>query len=104
MGALGNVYIKEEILETLLKTIRAKNEKGLSITFSIDDKTNQFGQNVSAFATQTKEQREAKAKKYYVGNGSIVWTDGTIKVAEKVDKNQQQSAPAVMAEDSDLPF
>jgi hypothetical protein len=103
MGALGNVYIKEEILETLLKTIRAKKEKGLSITFSIDDKTNQFGQNVSAFATQTKEQREAKAKKYYVGNGSLVWTDGTIKVAEKVDKNQQQSAPAVVSDD-DLPF
>jgi type IV secretory pathway VirB9-like protein len=104
MGALGNVYIKEEILETLLKTIRAKKEKGLSITFSIDDKTNQFGQNVSAFATQTKEQREAKAKKYYIGNGSIVWTDGTIKVAEKVDKNQQQSAPAVMGEENELPF
>jgi type IV secretory pathway VirB9-like protein len=103
MGALGNIYIKEEILETLLKTIRAKKEKGLSITFSIDDKTNQFGQNVSAFATQTKEQREAKAKKYYVGNGSIVWTDGTIKIAEKVDKNQQQSAPAVVSDD-DLPF
>ena len=103
MGALGSIYIKEEILETLLKTIRAKNEKGLSITFSIDDKTNQFGQNVSAFATQTKEQREAKAKKYYVGNGSIVWTDGTIKLAEKVDKNQQQSAPVVVS-DSHLPF
>jgi len=103
MGALGSIYIKEEILETLLKTIRAKNEKGLSITFSIDDKTNQFGQNVSAFATQTKEQREAKAKKYYVGNGSIVWTDGTIKVAEKVDKNQQQSVPAVVSDDN-LPF
>jgi type IV secretory pathway VirB9-like protein len=103
MGALGNIYIKEEILETLLKTIRAKKEKGLSITFSIDDKTNQFGQNVSAFATQTKEQRDAKAKKYYVGNGSLVWTDGTIKVAEKVDKNQQQSAPAVVSDD-DLPF
>jgi type IV secretory pathway VirB9-like protein len=103
MGALGNIYIKEEILETLLKTIRAKKEKGLSITFSIDDKTNQFGQNVSAFATQTKEQRDAKAKKYYVGNGSLVWTDGTIKVAEKVDKNQQQSAPAVVSND-DLPF
>jgi type IV secretory pathway VirB9-like protein len=103
MGALGSIYIKEEILETLLKTIRAKKEKGLSITFSIDDKTNQFGQNVSAFATQTKEQREAKAKKYYVGNGSIVWTDGTIKIAEKVDKNQQQSAPAVVSDD-DLPF
>ena len=98
MGALGNIYIKEEVLETLLKTIRAKKEKGLSITFSIDDKTNQFGQNVSAFATQTKEQREAKAKKYYVGNGSIVWTDGTIKVAEKVDKQQS------MADDSHFPF
>ena len=103
MGALGNVYIKEEILETLLKTIRAKKEKGLSITFSIDDKTNQYGQNVSAYASQTKEQRDAKAKKYYVGNGSLVWTDGTIKVAEKVDKNQQQSAPAVVSDD-DLPF
>ena len=104
MSALGSFYIKEDVLETLLKTIRAKNEKGVSLTFSIDDKTNQYGQNVSAYATQTKEQRDAKAKKYYVGNGSLVWTDGTIKVAEKVDKNQQKSAPAVMAEPDDLPF
>ncbi len=105
MGALGNLYLKEEVLETLLKTIRAKKEKGVSITFSINDTTNEWGQNVSSFVSQTKEQREQKVKKFYVGNGAVTWVEGEIKVADKVVKaTYSGSTPKSMEEEHELPF
>lgn len=68
-------------------------------TISVSDETNQYGQNVVMYEAQTKEEREAKQPKKYIGNGSVVWTDGTIKVAEKQNNNQKGKE-----EDTDLPF
>lgn len=49
------------------------NDKGwANITISINDDTNQYGQNASASISQTKEQRDAKEVKVYVGNGKVV--------------------------------
>ena len=110
MSSLSSIYIKKETLEVLLKTLEAKGEKGISIDVSISDEANNWGQNVSSYVSQTKEQREAKTKRFYVGNGKCFWTNGTIVVAEK-----QHSAPAPTAqptnpalepeaETNDLPF
>jgi hypothetical protein len=74
------------------------NGKYLNIQISINDQTDQYGNNVGITIGQSKEEREAKAKKTYVGNAKVVWTDGTIKVAEKV----QENAP-IQAKDG-LPF
>jgi len=73
MASLSSVYIKKEILEVLLKTVNAKQEKGVEITVSLNDEKNQFEQDVSAYVSQTKEQREAKKPRYYVGNGKTFW-------------------------------
>jgi arginine deiminase len=91
MATLTDLYITEKTLETLLNTIRAKKEKGVSLTISISDDVNTYGQNVSSYVSQSKEQREAKANKFYVGNGKVFWTDGKVFKPEKVEK---ASAPA----------
>ena len=101
MSSLSEIYIKKEVLETMLKTVIAKNEKGVSITISINDETNQYGQNLSGFVSQTKEQREAKKDKFYVGNGKVFWTDGKITKPEAKPQGQQ-SAP--QEEEGILPF
>ena len=101
MSSLSEIYIKKEVLETMLKTVIAKNEKGVSITISINDETNQYGQNLSGFVSQTKEQREAKKDKFYVGNGKVVWHDGKIFKPEYKPQDQQ-SAP--QEEEGILPF
>ena len=102
MSSLSEIYLKKETLETLLKTVTAKGENGVSITISTSDDSNQYGQNVTSFVSQTKEQREAKANKYYVGNGKVFWTDGKITVAKK---KEEASAPAPAHESfNDLPF
>lgn len=109
MSALASIYIKTDVLETLLKTVKTKGEKGLSITLSINDEVNQYGQNVTGFVTQTKEQREAKKEKFYVGNGEVVWTDGKIVKGGK-EQNQSpksqptQTEPTQSKGDDDLPF
>ena len=103
MASLSDVYIKVDVLEKLLATVKAKNEKGLSITISVNDDTNDYGQNVNSYVSQTKEQRDAKTPKYYVGNGKTFWTDGNIKVAEK--KEQSATAPvSTPTVEEPLPF
>jgi hypothetical protein len=103
MSALLDIYLKRETLETLLKTVDAKQEKGVAITVSVNNDTNEYGQNVSAFVSQTKEQREAGTKKYYVGNGKVFWNDGQIVNAKKKDAPATETA--IPADDNlGLPF
>ena len=82
------------------------NEKGwANVTVFINDDTNTYGQNASAAMDQTKEQREAKEPKTYIGNGKVVWTDGTIDAAERVEQGvvaEEQSTAGRAT--PDLPF
>lgn len=105
MTALSEFYIKTETLKTMLQTLEKKGEKGISLTVSISDETNQYGQNVSAYVSQTKEQREAKISKFYVGNGKVFWTDGKIATAEKRQENSPvQYQPRPEDSSDELPF
>lgn len=73
-------------------------KKYLSIQISVNDET-KYGNNVSVAIGQTKEQREAKVDKTYLGNGKVVWTDGKITLADKQDQPQMKSS-----QKDDLPF
>tara|TARA_R110000868_G_scaffold328628_1_gene589448 strand:- start:70 stop:363 length:294 start_codon:yes stop_codon:yes gene_type:complete len=97
MSSLLNVSIN---VENLPKEKFVKGKKGVyyNFTISVNDETNQFGQNVAAFDSQTKEEREAKKPKQYIGNGKVVWTDGKSTKAE-------QEAPVQDSDNNvDLPF
>jgi hypothetical protein len=114
MAILTDLYISAEKLKILYDTVKAKNEKGLSITVSINDETSQYGSNVSSYVSQTKEEREAKKDKFYIGNGKVFWTDGKVTLAERKEKlNQdlpqahtpkQEYANSPQVEDDILPF
>ena len=113
MSALVEIYLKKEALETLLKAVTQRNQKGIGITISINDESREFDgqngkiyQNVSAYVSQTKEQREAKKEKYYVGNGSVFWTDGKItKAGATANEIETIDAEVVNPEPTDdLPF
>ena len=97
MASLINLNIN---VENLPKEKFVKGKKGVyyNFTISVNDDTNQFGQNVSAFDSQTKEEREAKKPKQYIGNGKVLWTDG------KSTKAQQEAQPQDNDNNVDLPF
>ena len=82
------------------------NDKGWSnITIFLDDNTNSYGQNASAIMEQSKEQREAKEPRTYLGNGKVVWTDGNIKPADKVERETAGSEQSTAGRATpDLPF
>lgn len=81
------------------------NEKGYAnINVAINDEVNQWGQNCSAWNQQSKEDREAKTPRSYVGNGKVVFTndDGITKPELK-----QETTNTEFNKDrggSDLPF
>jgi len=98
MGALINLSLR---VDKLPKEKFVSGKDGAvyyNFTIGVNDDSNQWGQNVSATDSQTKEEREAKKPKSYLGNGNVVWTDGNIKVA---DKKVEATAKEV---ESDLPF
>jgi len=70
-----------------------------NLTISVQDET-RYGNNVAFMDSQTKEERDAKVKKNYLGNGKVFWTDGNITLAEKEDAPANVAATA----DADLPF
>lgn len=78
MNNLATLYIKADVLKTLYDTIQKKGEKGVEFTISTSDKNNDYNQNVSAWVAQSKEEREAEKKKFYVGNGRVFWGDGIV--------------------------
>lgn len=104
MSNLSSIWIKTETLQTLLNVATKKQVDGIEITVSTNDTANDYGQNVTAFVAQTKEQRDAKKPRFYVGNGKVFWTDGKISVIEKT----QQTTPEPPSYNSDgddgLPF
>ena len=54
---------------------------------------------------QSKEQREAKEAKAYIGNGKVVWTDGNIQAADRVEKQTEASEQSLAGRETpDLPF
>jgi hypothetical protein len=99
MASLSSLYLKKDVLDVLVKTLNSKGEKGVNLTVSINDESDNYGQNVSAYVSQSKEDREAGKKRFYVGNGNVFWTDGNIVRAEK--QAPTQKAQPVQ---EDLPF
>jgi len=80
------------------KFVKGKNGVYYNLTISISDET-RFGNNVSLMDSQTKDERDAKKPKNYLGNGKVVWTEGTVTLAEK---EEDAKIPASVEED--LPF
>ena len=70
---------------TKIDKSKLKDGKYLQVQISVNDTTDNYGNNVSITVNQTKEEREAKEKKTYLGNAKVVWPDNVIKLAEKVD-------------------
>ena len=86
MASLSEIYVKKSTLEMMLKALNAKQGKeseGVKITISLLDQPSKFGQNVSAYVSQTKEQREADTPKFYVGNGKTFWSKGETPVPKR---------------------
>jgi len=100
MSAIVNFSINVEDIDKS-KLIKGKKGSYLNLTMSINDET-KFGNNASVSISQSKEEREAKEAKTYLGNGKVVWvSDEGVSVAER---EQEMSTSTSAASQDDLPF
>ena len=87
------------------KIINGKKGKYLPITITLNDEPDQFGNSGPVIVQQTKDERDAKSEKVYLGNVKVVWTNGTnVEPAPRDGQPMQQAAPAQSVVDDDLPF
>ena len=87
------------------KIITGKKGKYLPITITINDELDQFNNQGPIVVAQTKEEREAKAKKTYLGNVQVVWTNGdNVAAAPRQDQPMQAAPGGQAAPADDLPF
>ena len=79
-----------------------KKGKYLPITITLNDELDQFGNQGPVCVDQSKEEREAKAEKTYLGNVKVVWTNGDF--PEPNFGDQPQKPTAKVEAEPDLPF
>jgi len=98
MGAIINYSLRVDRLPKEKFIAGKDGAVYVNLTMSVNDET-RYGNNTSITVSQTQEEREAKKTKQYIGNGKVVWTDGTILKAER-----EEAKEVVTLETSDLPF
>jgi hypothetical protein len=83
-----------------------KKGKYLPITITINDELDQFGNQGPVVVEQTKEERDQKTAKTYLGNVKVVWSNGSNVEPAPRDTSMSPitSAPAAAAPADDLPF
>ena len=76
------------------KITEGKNGKlYYQISIGTSDEKDKYGKDVSAWESQTKEEREGKADRKWLGNGEILW-----------DSNTQAKPATKEAKEKKLPF
>jgi hypothetical protein len=87
------------------KIITGKKGKYLPVTITINDELDQFNNQGPIVVAQSKEEREAKQKKIYLGNVQVVWTNGdNVAAAPRQDQPMQAAPVGQAAPADDLPF
>ena len=84
---------KNKIKEVKLKS--GKTARFYDIEIYLKDEKDQFGNDVSVSIGQTKEEREQKVTKVYLGNGKTVWQSDSPQRSENNSTNETSD---------DLPF
>lgn len=98
MGQLINLKLDVSKIDKK-KLFRGAKGTYLDLTVSVNDDADQFGNNVSAYISQSKEERERKEPRTYLGNGKVAWS------SQPQAQQSESGVPDFESEsDDDLPF
>lgn len=87
---------------TKITKSKIKDGKWLNVTISVNNEANEWGKNVSIYEEQTKEERDAKSNKNYLGSGRVVWSDDTLPLV--VSRSDAKTTTKRAADTDELPF
>lgn len=106
MATIANISIDVTKIDKS-KLIDGKDgRKYYNMTFSINDSTDQYGNNIQVWEGQSKEEREAKAQRNFLGNGRTVWSgenkpQQNTTVTQPIESNKNYTPEN---DQDDLPF
>lgn len=112
MASIINGYIKLDQFKKIDRNKIIRGEKGdrIPITISVNDES-RYGNNCDIFIQQSVEERQAKSGRHYIGNASVIWTDGNVTKGQKEGNNSGPLKPPFPEADQkpaddidDLPF
>jgi hypothetical protein len=86
------------------KIIDGEKGKYIPIKITINDEIDRFGKQGPIIVAQSKEERDAKLDKIYLGNVEVAWTNGTFPEKPPRDDQPQPQAKPNVTEEDDLPF
>lgn len=90
--------ISASIDATKVTKAKMKDGKYIQVTIELKDEPDQYGNNVSIYENQSKEEREAKEKRVYIGNGRVVWE------SDEPRAKKQRPTPQIVEDEPELPF
>ena len=102
MGQLIKVLVEVEKLRGAKQIEGKTGRKYFPLMVDVSDRVDQFGNHVSAYSEQTKEERDAKTPRHYVGNGKVVYGHG--KMDRPADDGFAPAPSKAKQADDDLPF
>ena len=83
MANLGKCWCNVKAIDkSRLKTLKS-GAVGFNMSFAINDEVDQYGNNVSVWMDQTEDERKTKAKRVYLGNGRLSWSNGVVTIVNK---------------------
>ena len=91
------------------KIYKGKKGSYIPLTITINDEVDNYGNQGPVVVEQSKEEREAKTPKVYLGNVKVVWTNGDNVAPAPRDGQQAQSqaqtpVQSFAPQEDDLPF
>jgi hypothetical protein len=83
------------------KIVEGKNgAKYYNLTIELKDEKDQYGNDLSSWTTLSKEEREAKTNRTYLGNGKVVYTSNN----EATNYNTESKVTTLVEQANELPF
>jgi|TARA_E500000081_G_scaffold136762_1_gene150894 hypothetical protein len=87
------------------KIYEGKKGKYYPVTVVLNNELGNYGDSGYIQTEQTKEERDAKQPKTFLGNVKVVWTDGqNVTTAQKDGQQVTTMEPTPSAAEPDLPF
>jgi len=86
MSTIVNASIDLSKIEKA-KVYKGRKGEYLNVTIFVNDEVDQFGNNASIIVSQTKEEREAKTPRVYLGNGKTAHLQNQPKQEETVSND-----------------
>lgn len=85
---------KDKIKTTDKNGVPYKNGASyFDVQILINDSPDKYGNNVAIIVGQTKEEREVKTPKIYLGNGKVVWNKPLEKEEPKQESKSEDGLP-----------